>query len=494
MERDASGTPHRLAGVLSDVTELKMAQAELEWHALHDSLTSLANRQQFLDRLNTIQRRVRRNDRGVCAILSMDFDRFKLVNDVYGHAAGDELLCSIGRRLQAAVRTSDLVARFGGDEFLVLLVDAESASRVQQIARRLCSTLATPHPLTCGAEVTSTASIGVIVLEPSDDRPAELLLREADAAMYQAKAESKGSYRFFDRELRLRMNRKALLEADLRKADYDAHFHLVYQPVVNLHTGAIVGFEALLRWRRGGLEPVSPGDFIPIAEDTGLIVAIGRWVIKRACADLRAWRAAAPEAAAIGVCINVSRREVVELDYCDAVTQIVQSSGLQPRDVDLELTETALVGERSNLLPIAKRLRIAGFRLCMDDFGKGQSSLNSLMNLPIDTLKIDKEFIHNMTTNRSSIAVVHAIITLALRLDMTVVAEGIESAAELATLQAMDCEFGQGYLFAAPMAEAQALELLREGLPGGAIADAMLHTQRANTGRTTPTTDRDVAP
>jgi diguanylate cyclase (GGDEF)-like protein/PAS domain S-box-containing protein len=466
-ERDASGTPQFVAGVLSDVTELKLAEGELEWHALHDSLTSLANRQQFLDRLNRLQKGTRRTDRGVCAILSMDFDRFKLVNDVYGHAAGDELLCSIARRLKDSVRETDLVARFGGDEFLVLLFDAESAARVQQIAARLCSILAAPHVLSSGAEVTSTASIGVIVLEPGDSRPAELLLREADAAMYQAKAEAKGSYRFFAPELRVRMNRKALLEADLRKADFDAHFHLVYQPIVNLHTGAIAGFEALVRWRRNGEEPVSPFEFIPIAEDTALIVPIGRWITRRVCEDLKAWRAAAPAATDIAISINLSRREIVEPDYCDALTGIVHAHGLEPHDIQLELTETALVGDRFDLIPHAKRLREAGFSLSMDDFGTGQSSLNSLINLPIETLKIDKEFVRHMMENRASIAVVHSVITLALRLELRIVAEGIESAAEVATLQAMDCEFGQGFYFAAPVAAEKALAMLSEGLPGG---------------------------
>lgn len=469
-DRDATGTPNFLAGVLSDVTDLKLAEGELEWHVMHDSLTSLANRQQFLDRLTKLQIGNRRTDRGVCAILSMDFDRFKLVNDVYGHAAGDELLCSIARRLKDSVRETDLVARFGGDEFLVLLFDAESAARVQQIAARLCNILAQPHVLSSGAEVTSTASIGVIVLEPGDARPAELLLREADAAMYQAKAEAKGSYRFFAPELRMRMNRKVLLEADLRKADFDSHFRLVYQPIVNLHTGAITGFEALVRWKRNGEEAVSPAEFIPVAEDTALIVPIGRWIVRRACRDLVAWRAVAPEAAGIAISINVSRREIVEPDHCDTLIEIVRANGLVPRDIQIELTETALVGDRFDLIPHAKRLRDAGFSLSMDDFGTGQSSLNSLINLPIDTLKIDKEFVRHMTGNRASIAVVHAVITLAMRLELRVVAEGIEDAVEVATLQAMDCEFGQGYYFAAPMEPAKALELLRERATEGSFA------------------------
>jgi len=470
--RDDAGNARQLSGVMTDVTELKEAQGELEWRALHDPLTGLANRQSFLGRLKAIQTGSRRSDSGLCAILSMDFDRFKLINDVHGHHVGDELLCSIARRLRGLLRERDVIARFGGDEFIILLVDATTVSTVQQITSRISARLAEPHALPSGIELTCTASIGVIVLDPTDARPADLILREADAAMYQAKTEAKGSFRFFDRVLRQQMNRKALLEADLRKAVPDAHFKVLYQPIVDLRTGEIAGFEALLRWWCNGQDSVSPAEFIPLAEDTGLIVDIGQWVFDRACRDLGAWRAATPLASGLRLSVNVSRRELIEPDFTQRLLEAVHRHGLAPSDIALELTETALVDERFDLKPLARELRDVGFRLAMDDFGTGQSSLNSLIDLPIQTLKIDKQFIRNMGTGHASIAVVHAVVTLAAHLDLEVVAEGIENAVETGTLQAMDCRYGQGFHFSHPVPAVGALALITDGLRRAGAAEA----------------------
>lgn len=457
----------------ADVTALKAAEGELAWRAQHDPLTGLANRQTFLARLNALQSRHDRPASGLCAILSMDFDRFKLINDVHGHVVGDELLCAIARRLETSVHEADVVARFGGDEFILLLRNAGDSNNVQRIAARLSAVLARPHSLASGIEVTCSASIGVIVLPPTDHRPAELLLREADAAMYQAKTESCGAYRFFDRDLRQQMTRRARLEADLRQADFDAHMKLAYQPIVDLHTGRIRGFEALVRWYRHGVELVPPMDFIPMAEDTGLVVAIGRWVTLRVCDDLAAWRrhGAAED---IGVSINLSRRELIEPGYHDWLQATVTERGLHPSDITLELTETALVDPRLDLVPLAARLRAQGFRLAMDDFGTGQSSLNSLVNLPMHILKIDKQFTRNMLASHASMAVVHAIVTLAAHLDLVVVAEGIENGDEAAALQAMDCSLGQGFHFARAAGADQALAMLRApSVPGTANPAAL---------------------
>jgi diguanylate cyclase (GGDEF)-like protein/PAS domain S-box-containing protein len=464
--RHDDGTARAFIALGTDITELKTAERELAWRAHHDTLTGLANRQTFLARLNALQSGRRRAQAGVCALLSMDFDRFKLVNDIHGHVVGDELLCAIARRLETSLGEADLVARFGGDEFIVLLHDAGGAASVQRIAARISAALARPHCLGSGIELSCSASIGVIVLEPEDGRPAEQLLRDADAAMYQAKVESPGGYRFFDRALRQQMSRKALLEADLRRADFDAHLRLFYQPIVELDTGMVRGFEALVRWYRNGVELIPPMDFIPMAEDTGLIVAVGRWVMRRACADLARWRREGIASADTALSINVSRREIIEPGYCEDLADTVTRCGLAPADITLELTETALIDQRLNLIPLTIRLRDLGFRLAMDDFGTGQSSLNSLVDLPIEILKIDKQFIRNMgdrRVNHASIAVVHAIVTLAAHLNMTVVAEGLETAEQVATMQAMDCRLGQGFHFARPMPADQARALLRAG-------------------------------
>lgn len=462
--KDQDGRPKAFIALGADITELKAAEGELAWRAHHDPLTGLANRQTFLARLNALQSDRQRSRHGLCALLAMDFDRFKLVNDVHGHVVGDELLCAIARRLETAVAEADVVARFGGDEFILLLQDVGDNASVQRIAARISAALARPHRLGSGIEVSCSASIGVILLEPGDARPAEQLLRDADAAMYQAKMEARGGYRFFDRELRRHMSRRALLESDLRRADFDDCLHLYYQPIIDLRTGQVRCFEALVRWYRHGVELVPPMDFIPMAEDTGLVVDIGRWVTRRACRDLADWRTRTPAAADIGMSINLSRREIIEPGYCEWLCQTVTDSGLAPGDITLELTETALIDPRLNLIPLTARLRELGFRLAMDDFGTGQSSLNSLVDLPIEILKIDKRFVRNMLAGHASMAVVHAIVTLAAHLSMTVVAEGIESAEEVASLQAMDCELGQGYHFARPMPCEQALALLLEGV------------------------------
>lgn len=477
--------PLRLSGVVTDVNELKEIQGELEWRALHDPLTGLANRQNFLARLQAHPGGERRGDASLRAILSMDFDRFKLINDVHGHQVGDELLCAIGKRLRTMVREQDLIARFGGDEFIILLVDAGSAEAVRQVTARISGALAQPHVLTNGTELTCTASIGVIVLEPSDDRPADLILRDADAAMYQAKNEAKGSYRFFDRELRSQMNRKARLEADLRRAEPERDFRLLYQPIIDLRTGRVAGFEALLRWQREGREPIEPAVFIPMAEDTGLIVGIGAWVFERACRDLARWRTADPAASELTLSINVSRRELIEPDFAARLTDTVRRAGLESRDVTLELTETALVDERFDLRPLARELRDRGFRLAMDDFGTGQSSLNSLVDLPIHTLKIDKRFVRNMGSGQTSIAVVHAVVTLAAHLGLDVVAEGIESAVEVGTLQSMNCHYGQGYHFAKPVPANEALAMV--------LADRTADAGAAETGTASAFGSRPIA-
>lgn len=459
-ELTPGGEPRHLTGVLSDIDELKAAQAQLQWSAFHDPLTGLANRQFFLNRLNKVLQYPPRQSQTIHAVLSFDFDHFKRVNDQHGHHIGDELLCSIAQRLADGVREVDLAARFGGDEFLVLLHEVDDVKGVEQAAKRLSSSFSEPHYLSSNVVVTCTASIGIIVIDNRKDVSADTILREADAAMYQAKADTRGSYRFFDRELRACLAHRATLESDLRNAVYDDEFELVYQPVVDLGSGTAVGFEALIRWWRRGQELVSPADFIPIAEESGLILPIGRWVVDRACADLARWRRACQRAGEMPISVNVSRLELKDPGYQNWLIETIASHGLRRSDIVLEVTETALVNREVELVPAARGLVGAGFRLAMDDFGSGQSSLNSLVNLPISILKIDKMFIQDMCDDVTRIAIVNAVVVLAHHLKLKVVVEGIESPTEVALLQAMDCQFGQGFLFARPMSAEDAFSLI----------------------------------
>lgn len=469
LTRDACGHAERMSGALTDVHEWQETRESLEWQVLHDPLTGLSNRALFVDRIGQLLRQGRGEARYQSAVFAMDFDRFKQVNDVHGHAAGDELLRAIAERLRLATGPEDLACRFGGDEFAVLLGCVGSVEEVRARAESLHAELARPHYLGNGQEVICTASIGVLYFAAGRYEQAEAVLRDADAAMYQAKA-SGGRVRFFDRRLREHMAAMAELEHGLRGCIDNGELQLEYQPIVALESGRIDAVEALVRWQRSGSDqPLSANEFVPLAEETGLIVPLGRWIAEQACRDLVALRASHGNAAQVVMAVNVSRRELVEPDYVDWMQATVAKHGLAPADLILEITETAFVDSRFDIVGTARALRDAGFVLALDDFGTGQSSLNSLQELPIVVVKVDKKFIRGLATRQSVIAIVHAIVTLGHYLGLRIVAEGVESATEVAALQGMDCAMGQGYLFTRPLGLQQLLPLLETGVGGAGL-------------------------
>ena len=451
LSRGETGEVVRMSGSLTDVHEWQQARERLEWQVLHDPLTGLSNRELFMDRVGQLILRQHEAPELRAAVFAMDFDRFKQVNDVHGHAIGDELLQRIGARLREHTSGADIACRFGGDEFAVLLPGVGSVEEARVRAERLHAALGQPYELEGGLEIVCSASIGVLYLEAARYATADAVLRDADAAMYQAKA-SGGRVQFFDSRLRERMARMARLEQGLRQCVANDELLLRYQPVISLETGEITLLEALVRWQRPGEgQFVRPDEFIPLAEETGLIVGIGRWVAERACADLVAMRAQEPAMSGLRMGINVSRRELVEPDYVQWLEQAVARHGLTPGDLMLEITETAFVDARYDITESARALRDAGFLLALDDFGTGQSSLNSLQELPIGVVKIDKKFIRELTSQQSFMAIVHAIVTLGHYLDLRVIAEGVESDTEVAALQGMDCAMGQGFFFSRPV-------------------------------------------
>lgn len=456
--RDSEGRAIRVAGSLSDITKQKRSEAELIEQAHHDRLTGLPNRTLFMEILRTSLERTKRNKSYNFAVLFLDFDRFKVINDSLGHEYGDMLLVSIAQQLRVQLRTVDAAARLGGDEFVVLLDGINGLSGAIEVADRLLNTFAKPHSLG-GHEVISTASIGIVTSDGVYDRPEELI-RDADNAMYQAKASGRARYVVFDEQMHAKALQRLNLEKDMRRAIVLGQMRLVYQPIVALDNGRLMGFEALLRWEHPELGPVSPDQFIQIAEETGEIVAVGTWVLEQACRQLVAWKQNLPEAANLFVNVNISKRQVAQPDVVAKLTQIFRETGVHPGDIKLEITESVIMDDRHGITPVLDEIRSMGVQLAMDDFGTGHSSLSCLHSFPIDVLKIDREFIKNMEQRFEYSAVIQAIVTLAHTLGISVVAEGLETAEQVAQLQALECDHAQGYYFARPMPPKQAGEFI----------------------------------
>ncbi|MCZ6834718.1 MAG: EAL domain-containing protein [Planctomycetota bacterium] len=428
--------------------ELEQAMEQLEVFASTDKLTGLSNRAVFLDRLTQLMKHARR-DGSRFAVLFFDFDRFKVVNDSLGHEVGDALLCDIATIFKRELRESDTVARFGGDEFVVLLRNLTNWSDAVLKAQRLLDVLARPHQLGDHL-IVSSASIGVVTNERDYSQPGEMI-RDADAAMYQAKENGRAQVVVFDQEMHADALDRLSLESDLRKALNDEQLRLVYQPIVDLETGLVSGFESLLRWDHPERGLISPLDFIPIAEDTGLIVPIGQWVLKAAAAQIAIWNRSRDPKRRLKISVNVSKRQLQEASFPDDVIACQREYGLQAGVLQLEITESMIVDDRSNVAPQLRRLRELGFPIVMDDFGTGVSSLSTLHEFPIDVLKIDQAFIRVLDRDRSLLAVVASITNLADNLGIQTVAEGIETADILGALQSIGCTWGQGYFFAKPM-------------------------------------------
>lgn len=461
--RNKKGRVIRLAGSLADITDLKKAQSDLAEMAHHDRLTGLANRELFVDRLQQTMARARRDDRLSFAVLFFDFDRFKVINDSLGHNVGDALLVSISERFEEELREVDTAARFGGDEFVVILDRVEGLAAAEMVCDRLLNAFAQPHHL-FGHIVVSTASIGLVMGDDSY-RDAASILRDADTAMYQAKTGGRAQYRVFDREMHSNAVERLNLENDLRNADMDNEFRLYYQSIVELDTGEIMGFEALVRWEHPTLGLVSPDSFIPIAEETGLIVPLGEWILTTATRQLKEWQRDFGREGTLFMNVNLARRQLLHPSLKGTLESLTEEFELKPGDVKLEITETTVMDERHDMVPAMEEIRAMGFPLAMDDFGTGHSSLGCLHAFPIDVLKIDRSFINNLGDSREFTAVVQAIVTLAHHLDLEVVAEGVETAGQLAQLHVLGCLYVQGYLFSRPLPSEEAGKLLQEGLP-----------------------------
>ncbi len=460
--RGEDGKAVRLTGSLADITDLKHAQDELLKMAHHDRLTGLANRALFTDRLSHAIARAKRNPEYRFAVLFLDFDRFKVINDSMGHGVGDRLLVGMAERILGVVREVDMVARFGGDEFVVLLDGVQSVSNAEELSGRLLAALAKPFTIDA-CEIVSTASIGVVGSEFGYEN-AEDVIRDADSAMYQAKAEGKARYCLFDAQMYTHAVRRLKLEQDLRHCDFQEQFKVYYQPIINLESGEMSGFEALLRWDHPEYGRVEPDEFIGIAEETGTIVELGEWVLVEACTQLARWRVRFDEASDMSINVNLSKRQIMHADLLNVISGTLERTGIPASALKLEITETTVMENSQSIITVMKQIRELGVHLAMDDFGTGHSSLSCLHQFPIDQLKIDHGFIKNMQEHREFAAVMDAIVTLAHCLHLDVVAEGIENNDQLVQLQAMDCRFGQGFLFARPMPSKEATDYLADYL------------------------------
>jgi diguanylate cyclase (GGDEF)-like protein/PAS domain S-box-containing protein len=457
--KNERGETIRLDGIIYDITERKLAQEKLLHDALHDSLTGLPNRILFMERVEQALKHSKRRSYYLFAVLFIDLDRFKTINDSLGHSSGDELLIEIAGLLQGCLRSTDTVARLGGDEFTVLLEDFNDIDDVLRITERIQNKLSLPFDLD-GHTIFTSASIGIVISSRQYQQGAELL-RDADIAMYRAKELGKARYAIFDREMYERTIKLSRLERDLRLALQNKEFYLNYQPIICLKTGELAGFEALLRWQHPEQGFISPADFIPIAEDTGSIVQIGEWVLYEACRQLRIWQIQFPHIHSLKMSVNLAIQQIKQSSLLEILNRILLETGLDGNCLKLEITESMLMDDGEATIELLVQIREKKIQLSIDDFGKGYSSLSYLHRFPINTIKIDRSFVSNMNSDEENFEIVKTIATLAHTLGMDVVAEGVETEAQMTHLKTLGCEYGQGYLFSKPV-DAEAIESMLE--------------------------------
>jgi diguanylate cyclase (GGDEF)-like protein/PAS domain S-box-containing protein len=452
-----------LANVLADALERHSADEALRHRVLHDSLTGLPNRTSFVDSLRDALRRGLASGSPV-GILFLDLDHFKLINDSIGHHAGDELLQAVAPRLRAHLRPGDIVARFGGDEFGILVDRLTDEDEAMAIADRVAGAFSEPYSMG-GADHFVTASIGIAVARSTGREPvdAELLIRDADAAMYRAKERGRGRCEVFDAAMRARAVRRLETERQLRHALDRDELELHYQPVIALGSGEIVGLEALVRWNNPERGLLDPGEFVSIAEDSGLIEPIGRWVQETACSQVLGWHDLRPDKRPLDISVNLSARQVANRDLAGSVREILTRTGLDPVNLRLEVTESALVEESAGATATLEALSELGVRLVLDDFGTGYSSLAYLNRFPFDALKVDRSFVEGLGIEQERTAIVEAVIGMARALSLDAIAEGVENEAQLSELRRLGCDFAQGHLFSRPLAPDKVTSLLREG-------------------------------
>ena len=451
----------RMAGSLTDVTERHLAQEQLRQAALHDPLTALPNRALFIEMLERALAQSKRYGDRLFATLFIDMDRFKDVNDRLGHLIGDQLLIAVTKRLQACVRSGDVVARLGGDEFTVLLNELRHPDEVVLTATRIKESFTAPFELE-GNEVFVTASIGVAV-SSTGYTSAEDILRDADTAMYRAKALGRNRQEIFDVGMRARAMDRLNLENDIRLGVERGEFHLCYQPIVSLATEQLVSFEALLRWKRRDGRLMMPAEFIPPAEEAGLIDLVGMWSLREACRQLSAWTSRIPGASDLRMTVNVSSRQLMHPEFTEQVASAVRDAGIRPDSLCLEITETTLIQSLDLAATVLRELRALGVQVYLDDFGSGYSSLSYLHRFPVNTLKIDRSFISDLGAKREQPAIVESIIGLARSVGANVIAEGVETRGQLRQLRHMGCGYAQGFLFSEALAPGAAEMLIAQG-------------------------------
>jgi diguanylate cyclase (GGDEF)-like protein len=448
-------------GLITDITHLKQLQTQLQRDAFFDKLTHLPNRSLFMDRLTQTFFRLNRKPDYLFAVLFIDLDRFKVVNDSLGHRVGDQLLFQVAQKLKSCIRPGDTVARLSGDEFTMLIDDVHSLQEVTQITERIHREVSEPLVLE-GKDVFTTTSIG-IALSTSDYTDPEELLRDADIALYQAKALGRSRYSIFQSGMHIHALARLQLETDLRWAIQRQEFTLLYQPIIALESGQVAGLEVFVYWQHPSRGLLSPAEFLPVAEETGLIVQIGQWVRSTACQQMQEWSRQFPQSSYLFISVNLSAQEMAAPSLVEHLTAVLKESSLSPHRLKLEITEGTLLKDSEPFLEQLHHLKNLGIQLCIDDFGTGYSSLSYLSQFPIDFLKIDRAFIHRLEFPEN-LEIVRTIVTLSQNLGMKTIAEGVESTAQLAQLQALRCDFGQGFTFAYPQDTAAITTFLEQQL------------------------------
>src|SRR3989441_2233297 len=456
--RDPETQSLRFIFQIQDITDRKRAEAQLVHDAFHDGLTGLPNRALFVDHLKLAVARNLRHEYPLFSVLFLDLDRFKVVNDSLGHLVGDQLLIAIARRIESCLRPGDTIARLGGDEFTILLEDLKNNHEAIIIAERIQRELALPFDLE-GRQVFTSTSIGIAPSTIGYDRPQDIL-RDADTAMYYAKSVGGSRYQIFDKSMHARAVKQLEMQNDLRQAIARDELFIEYQPIVSLDTFKITGFEALARWKHEEHGLINPAQFIPVAEETGLIIPIGEWVLRRACAQARQWQEAYPREEPLTISVNLSPKQFAEPNLTQQIERVLEETRLDPCTLQLEITESVVVENVEAVSEMLRQIRMLGVGLSIDDFGTGYSSLSSLHRFPISTLKIDSSFVSRMGGNNENTEIVRTIMSLAGNLGMDVTAEGVETLDQVTKLRTFGCEKGQGFFFSRPLPAQEAEDLL----------------------------------
>jgi diguanylate cyclase (GGDEF)-like protein/PAS domain S-box-containing protein len=455
--RGSEGKASRMAGSQTDITERKTVEEQLLHDAFHDALTELPNRALFMDRLQQAFERTKRHAEYSFAVFFIDLDRFKTINDSLGHMIGDQLLTGSGERLKGCTRQGDTVARLGGDEFTILLDDIKDTSEAVNMAERIRRRMKEPFNLG-GHEVIASASIGIALSAMGYDKP-DGLLRDANTAMHRSKSSGKGHYQVFDNTMHSHAVALLKLETDLQRTRVCEEYRVHYQPIIMLETGRLTGFEALVRWQHPDRGLICPEEFISVAEETGTIISLDRWVLGEACRQTRLWQERFP---GLTISVNLSPKQFLQVDLVTVLKRVLRESGLDAGCLKLEITENVLMSNAETVQQTLSQIRGIGVELYLDDFGTGYSSLSYLHRFPIDALKIDRSFVCRIGANGENSEIARAIATLAHSMGLSVIAEGIETREQLAELKSLSCKFGQGNLFSMPVAPLEAEKLLKK--------------------------------